>query len=434
MLSDLHFDPMRDPGKVARLAAAPEAEWAAILREPASPNDAEAFAAIQAKCGTRNGLDPDYSLMNSALLAAAKQAPAARFVTVSGDLLVHQFDCRWKLASGHKSGYADFAEKTASFVIRQVEAAFPHVPVYVALGNNDVSCGDYSMDLHDRFFAATSPAVIAGLVGATQQQRTTAEADYKAGGYFNAPLPGLGKARLIAVDDIFLSRRYKTCAGKDSPAEAATVLAWLSGQLQQAKVHGESVWILAHIPPGLDVYSTITKNRNVCGGDPPDFFLADNAFAELLARYPDTVRLAQFGHTHSDEFRVFGAVPAKIIGAVTPINGNLPTFTVGQVDRHTAQLVDYTVYQAADKSGTGPWAREYNFHEAYKAPAYTAAALRTQIADFRNDPDSTTEASKVYEQGFFPGSPSPLALIWPQASCALADSTAAGYKSCVCKQ
>jgi sphingomyelin phosphodiesterase acid-like 3 len=431
MLSDLHFDPLRDPGKTARLAAAPESDWPAILQAPATATQAADFAAIQAKCGTRSGLDSDYPLLASALHSAAAQTPSARFVTVSGDLVVHQFECRWKLASGSSEGYADFAEKTTSFVVRQVEAAFPGIPVYFALGNNDSSCGDYRMDLHDRYFAATAAAVLDGLPKAARKE---AAGDYATAGYFSAPIPGVPKARLLAIDDIYLARKYQTCAGKPDRAPAAAVLGWLGRQLEQAKARGEAVWILAHIPPGVDVYSTVTKGRDVCAGEAPELFLADEAFATLLARYPETIRMIQFGHTHSDEVRLVGEIPAKIIGSVTPINGNLPSFTVGLVDGKTARLLDYTVYTAADKTGSKPWSREYNYRETYGSDVFTAAALRAEIAGFRKDPDSAAQRSKAYEQSFFPGSPSPLALVWPQAACTLGNVSAASYRACVCKQ
>ncbi len=433
MLSDLHFDPLRDPAKAERLAAAPTSQWPGILREPATPTQAADFAAMQARCGSKNGLDSDYALLSSALHAASAQAAGVGFVTVSGDLVVHQFECRWKQATGHSKGYEDFHEKTAEFVIRQVEAVFPGVPVYLALGNNDSSCGDYRMDLHDRYFQATSGAVLAGLVGASKAERVQAERDYLAGGYFSVALPGLAKTRLLVVDDIYLSRKYQTCAGKQDRSEGEAVLQWLGGQLDEARRRGEAVWVLAHIPPGVDVYNTVAKQRNVCGGDAPESFLADDAFGTLIAKSQETVRLTLLGHTHSDEVRLLGDVPAKLVGSVTPVNGNLPTFTVGQVNRRTSALADYAVYMAADKAGAGPWLKEYDFDQTFGAEAFSTAVLRAQIAEFRKDPDSNDAASKAYEQDFFPGSPSPLVLVWPQAVCALGDFSAAAYRSCACK-
>ena len=215
MLSDLHFDPFRDPGRVAKLAAAPIANWDAILDEPNSPTQAATLAAEQAACGGK-GLDSDYALLVASLKAAKLNAPGLRFITISGDLLVHQFDCRYDAtmkATGVKNGYAAFAEKTASYVIHRVEMEFPGVPVYVALGNNDSSCGDYKLDAHDRFFAGTSAAVLAGLHGAGAEELRQAKEDYEAGGYLATRMP-MAHARLLIFDDMYLSRRYTNCAEK----------------------------------------------------------------------------------------------------------------------------------------------------------------------------------------------------------------------------
>lgn len=432
MLSDLHFDPLRDPAKGARLAAAPESEWAAILEEPATPTQVADFAAIQAKCGLRRGIDSDFALMSSALHAAHAASADARFVTVSGDLVVHNFDCRWKLVTGHDKGYEDFHEKAASFAMRQVQAAFPGVPVYVALGNNDSSCGDYRMDLDDRYLKATSAAAMEGLVGASKQERQEAEVDYRKGGYFSVALPGLTRTRLLVVDDLYLSRNYRTCAGREDTSEEKAVLRWLQRQLEQAKKQGEAVWVMSHIPPGVDVYSTTVKFRDVCAGDNPVQFLADDALGTLLSEYPETVRLAIFGHTHSDEVRLLGAVPAKVVGSVTPINGNVPSFTVGEVSTKSSALVDYRVLVAANRSGGGPWTEEYSYDRQFGAEAFSGATVRAQIAAFRKDRDGIEPMSEKYQQDFFPGGTSPLGLVWPQAVCALGNFTAAEYRGCLC--
>ena len=433
MLSDLHFDPLRDPGKAARLAAAPVGDWAEILRGPATPGQAAGFAAIQAKCGSKRGEDSDFELMGAALRAAAAQADKARWVTVSGDLVAHELACRWKLATGGDQGYEAFHEETAAFVIRQVEAAFRGVPVYVALGNNDSSCGDYRIDLHDRYLAATAGAVLDGLVGTSREERAKAAADYTVGGYFAVSLPELSNGRLLVVDDLFLSRRYKTCAGKADVAAGAAVLGWLRAQLEEAKERGEAVWVLGHIPPGVDVYSTVVKFRDVCGGEAPEMFLSDDALGDLLAKYAGTVRLGVFGHTHEDEVRLVGGVPVKVVGSVTPVNGNLPSFTVGTVNRRTGMLVDYAVYTASKREGVGAWKREYGYRETYGEAEFTAGALRDEIAGFKADAAGEGVKSTAYQEEYFPGSASPLGLVWPQAVCGMGEYTAVGYRGCVCK-
>ena len=255
MLSDLHFDPFRDPAKVPRLAAAKVTDWEAILNEPDSATQGASYAAVLSAC-TGKALDSDHALL-VASLQAAKTHGGLKFVTISGDLLVHQFDCRYQ-ATMKKADYAEFAEKTASYVVSRVEAEFG-VPVYVALGNNDSSCGDYKMDAHDRFLTGTSKAVIAGLRGADAAEQKAAAESYAAGGYFSVMLPApMRKTRLLVLDDMFWSRKYTTCGGKADTAMANEQMAWLSRELDGARTRGgEGV--------GAGAYSAGV--RHLCDGE-----------------------------------------------------------------------------------------------------------------------------------------------------------------------
>jgi len=392
MLSDLHFDPFRNAAKVPKLAAAPTSEWAAILDQPDSEADLQNAAPAQA-CGTK-GADSSYALLTSSLKAEKEHAAGVRFVTISGDLLVHQFDCRYNalMKSGGKTGYAQFAEKTASFVIERVEATFPGVPVYVALGNNDSSCGDYKMDVADRFFTGTSKAVIDGLRGADPAELKQARTDYEADGYFAVTLPGLThKTRLLAIDDIFLSRKHTSCADKPDSVGADKAIAWLKDQLHAASENNERVWVMGHIPPGIDVYATIRKG-DVCSGTKPETFVAaKDGLGDVIANNSSTVRLAIFGHTHMDEMKLLvsdtgGRVPMKGVASISPVDGNIPSFTVARIDPATSEMSDYTVFTASNKTGiTATWSREYSFREAYHKPNFSAATLSDLTTGFDAD-------------------------------------------------
>jgi len=446
MLSDLHFDPFRDGAKVARLAAAPVAEWDAILTEPNSESQATDFAALQVTCGAVKGVDTDHGLLSASLKAARTQGVGVKFVTISGDLLVHQFDCRYKtvMKADDKAGYAAFAEKTASYVMMQVEATFPGVPVYLALGNNDSSCGDYKMDMHDRFFAGTSGAAIDGLRGATAAETKQARVDYETGGYFAVTLPGpLKRTRLLAFDDIFMSRKYSGCGGKPDAKGAEDVLAWLGKELDAAREQGEQVWVMAHIPTGIDVYATLRKG-DVCSGTAAETFLSretTDALLDLLAGHAGVIRLAIFGHTHMDEMKLLrrvgeaglGGVPVKVVGSISPVDGNLPSFTVARMNPATAIMEDYAVYVASNKSGAGTWTREYGFKDTYHAGSFTGGALWDLVGGLHADTKGATAASQSYEQYFDPGSPiSPLVIAWPQYACGMDHSSEAGFKACMC--
>ncbi len=441
MLSDIHFDPFRDPAKVARLAAAETTGWEKILSEPVSAGQAQAFAALQSGCGSK-GIDTDEELFAASLKAAKQDGGGPRFIVISGDLLVHGFDCKYLTLqkSGGVTGYAAFAAKTANYVLERVEAAFPGVPVYVALGNNDSGCGDYRINGHDGFLAGTSAAVMAGLRGAGEAERREALTDYKAEGYFAVTLPApMVKTRLLVFDDKDLSRKYTDCGGRPEPANGAATMKWLKHQLEEATQQGQNVWVLAHIPPGVDVYATLKKGT---GCEAAETFLAPSggeSLGRVLAAHADVVRLGVFGHSHMDEMKVLvaedgkSAVPVKIVASISPVNGNVPSFTVAQIDPATGTMEDYTVFRAANKKGAGAWAQEYSFGATYRQKSFSGSALQQLVEGFHGDAQGANPASQAYEQYFAKGFPfSPLILAWPQYVCGIDHDTEAGYRACAC--
>ena len=422
---------------MARLVAAPIEGWDAILKEPDTANQTAAFVGIQKGCGGR-GVDSDAGLLAQSLHEAAKHGAGASSVLVSGDLLVHSFECRYRVAIKSDAGFAGFAEKTANYVMGEVERAFPGVPVYFALGNNDSACGDYRLGVGDHFLAATSAAVLRGMAAAAGAEKAQALKDYEAEGNYSVALPGVQKSRLLVLNDNYLSRLYKTCSGaKDGAGEEAT-LTWLERNLTFARTKGERVWVMGHIPPGVDVYSTVARMRDVCGVEGPQVFLGDDRLSALLARNADVVKLAIFGHTHMDEVRVIRSkeegvgVPVKLVGSVSPIDGNAPSLTVGEVDGATGALRDYVVYAAADKTGAGEWKSDYSFDATYGVKEFSYPVVAGLVDGFMKDRAAGEPRSQAYIKEFFKGGMSPLSLVWPQAVCGMKETTAAGYKSCSC--
>ncbi len=161
LVSDIHFEPFWDPAKVPQLAAAPVSAWKSILAAPPSTDQQQRFQSLQQTCHAR-GDDTSFALFNSSVQAMLRHAADAKFVTVSGDLLSHDFPCKYKtlFPQSTHANYRAFVEKTLDFVMDELHGAFPNAPVYVALGNNDSDCGDYQIDAHSEFLAVTGKEVI----------------------------------------------------------------------------------------------------------------------------------------------------------------------------------------------------------------------------------------------------------------------------------
>ena len=446
MLSDIHFDPFRDPGKAAQLAAAPVFSWRAILDAPASPDSEERLAALEKSCHTR-GRDTDEALLASSLRAIATQAHGARFVTVTGDLLAHAFDCKYEALFPHAqpASYRQFTVKTMEYVLHELRRALPNVPVYAALGNNDSGCGDYKLDPRSEFLAESAPAFVADLPAS---ERAQARSDFAAFGDYSVTLPApFRHTRILALDDLFESKHYAGCAAaerasKTAPPDTAPAreqLAWLARQLQAARTKGEKVWIIGHIPPGIDPFSTATHLRNVCSGQPPEFFLSSTALANTIAPFGDVVPLALFAHTHMDEMRLIPPthgshkpVPIKMVPSISPINGNLPSFTLARIDLATATLADYRVIASSDRTGSS-WAQSYDFRESYGLPGFTSTTAAQLIAGFLADPQAGQPTSKAYIRNYYVRDASLLLTgYWPQYACALASMDEATYRACRC--
>jgi len=441
MVSDIHFDPFHDPAKVSQLVAAPVSKWASMLAAPDSADQPQAFAKLQEGCHAR-GVDTPFVLLRSSLAAMRARQPDAKFITVSGDLIAHAFTCRFSaLVPGAAPGdYQAFAVKTISFVMDELRSAFPGAPVYAALGNNDTGCGDYKLDAKSDFLAETGGLFVEGLPAA---QRAQALKEFGATGSYSvamaAPMRG---TRLLVLNDLFLSPKYTTCG-------AAGELSWLEQQLAEARAAGEKVWVMGHIPPGIDPYSTVAKFRDVCGGKPPVLFLANDKLAGLLAGYGDVVRLGIFAHTHMDEMRLLRpeedgtsssgaamgpAVAIKMVSSISPVDGNNPSFTIARVNPATAQLENYEVIAASNQTGVGTrWTPAYDFGQTFHEPEFSPATVKELIDTFRADASAKTPESLAYLRNYFVGDMSrELSPFWPEYVCALDNHTAKGFAGCVC--
>jgi sphingomyelin phosphodiesterase acid-like 3 len=181
-------------------------------------------------------------------------------------------------------------------------------------------------------------------------------------------------------------------------------------------------------------------------------FLSSESLADLLARNSDIVRLALFGHTHSDEMRLLTpeptppttnnrqqttplGAPVKLVPSITPVNGNRPTFTLATIDPATSTLADFTVMEASNLTGIDTtWAPEYTYSTAYQEPAFDSASLGNLIQGFAADPSAKSPASQAYLRNYFPGDASALLqFAWPQYTCAMSHDSGAAFAACACK-
>ena len=111
--------------------------------------------------------------------------------------------------------------------------SFLKTPVYFALGNNDSDCDDYLLDANSSFLKDTGSLVTQDFPATERQE---AEQDFSAGGYYSVTLPApMQNARLLVMDDLFMSKNYRNCTDVLDPTAADPQIKWLGKQLAQAR-------------------------------------------------------------------------------------------------------------------------------------------------------------------------------------------------------
>jgi hypothetical protein len=400
VLSDLHFDPLYDPELVPQLQAADARQWQRI------------FESSKVTRLSGYGEDTNYPLLRSALASLRCRTPEPDFVLISGDFLRHDFP-------QDKA----FVRKTLEFLTLRLQATFPGIPVLPALGNNDSDCGDYAMQ--------PGGPLLADLAGIWRPlpgpEAGTWAQSFPAGGYYSLPHPTVPKVRLVVLNTVLFSPRYQNCG--QAPADPGRdELDWLASALKQAAAGGETVWMLYHIPQGIDVYSTLSK------GQPGTMWKDEYAsgFAQMANIGLVTTSFA--GHTHMDEFRL----PASggfvhVTPAVSPLFGNNPGYQVFSYSRSTGALLDYQasfLNLGAGQDPDLPWAREYGFQNAYGQSAYSRGALQSVVAGMEKEAGTRNRFLLLYPTTSSQGGADPCR--WQAYWCGISGLTPKDFLGCLC--
>lgn len=376
-VSDIHFNPMADPALTIELKKAEPAQWEAILNRT-SPSTFSQYKS-----------DTNWWLLKSSLERFPKTIRHPAFVMVTGDLLAHDFPQTFRSAThdDDQQHYRAFVLKTVKFLGLELQRKFPGTKIFITPGNNDNDCGNYSVEAKGTFLHDTA-AVARQLAGGDDQFTTS----WESLGSFNVPHPTIANARVISLNSIFLSQKYqalsfqKGCAAVTSTA-AADLMRWLEENLAAAAQANQKVWLMFHIPPGIDGYSTAMKRRqlgeseeNCAASIVPMWAVEWTAqFDALLAKYESSVAAVFAAHTHSDDFRVMGREFVLLNPAISPVYEQNPGFRVvsysgdgRMTDQSTYYLTNLTVASAKRK---GRWKREYTFSKQWKARELNAESL-----------------------------------------------------------
>ena len=193
------------------------------------------------------------------------------------------------------------------------------------------------------------------------------------GGYSITPRRGL---RVITFNTDFWYRSNVFNYIHSSHPDYSGVLRWVTDELQAAEDAHERVWIVGHVLPGWDGYSSMD--------------LPTNLFYQIVTRFRSTIAHMFFAHSHEDTFSVYyhntngnassvsqhtqDAVGVALHSpAITPLTNMNPGIRVLHVDPVTYDIMDYDQYytplqnvQNATETRTGlVWHHLYSARDAY---------------------------------------------------------------------
>ena len=406
--SDIHFNPFADPTLVIDLAAAPATQWETIL------NGSKVTAYSQ------YSQDTNWWLLKSSLNAMHQTLPNPALVMITGDLLAHDFPETYKNTThdNDREHYRAFVLKTVQFLSLEFRERLNDSKILITPGNNDTDCGNYDIQAGGPFLADT-----ADLARNLAHARNPFINDWKALGSYTVHYSIITGIRIISLNTVFFSQKYHAasftngCSEVDSTAAART-LAWLKSNLAQAREAHQKVWLMLHIPPGIDGYSTMMRYRSMTQGtggtsetickkaivplwDP----IWTSKFDGLLEKYQSTIMASFSGHTHADDFRLIHSTGTRrafvlIDPPVSPVYGQNPAFRVvtfrangGVADQSTYFLTNLKI---ASSKVPGKWMLEYKFSSQWHVRKLDAPTLKIIFDQIRQDPKLRADWFRLY--------------------------------------
>jgi len=431
LISDIHFDPFTDPSLFATLAKRPASEWARLLESSLAGGVSQL------------GSDSNYALLKSSLATAAKTCPHPDFILYVGDSLAHNWRAQYEKLAPRSSqddsqAYREFTAKTVEFLVLEFRKHFPGVPILPTLGNEDAYCGDYEVQPAGTFLAMFAHAWME-LPGPTLD-RASFQSSFSQGGYYSMRLPPLFRHRVIVLNSVFFSNQYENTCGSKTDTPGDDEMAWLAVTLDTASRAREKVWIVMHIPVGINDYNTV-KNEEA-GSGPVEFWGSaySSHFIKLVSKYRETVQIVFSGHTHMDDFRVIeaertGLVANKLVPSISPIFRNNPGFQVYHYDRVSGTVRNYQTYYFSNLSTAGEptelehaeWKLEYDFRDAYQQLAFDIPAITSIARALKTSASIQDIYMRFYSVN---GPPAFDKLALPAYSCAILHTTLEEFEKC----
>lgn len=345
VISDVHFDPFYDPTLFSALVDADVSQWDDI------------FKTSSITTPSTWGSDANYPLLALALASIRHNRGTSPFIVFTGDILAHHFSQTFYTLYGSQDVTAmqAFVDKTVAFFMNQLKSSSGDLPILFTLGNNDAYT-DYAVE--SSFLSNTAEIFYTKCLDGVADHSAFLNT-FLAGGYYFALPPGTN-LMVISLNTILWMQT----------SDAATAqLDWFDAKLAQARTSGKKVWLLMHVPPGADIYSTarlVDSSGHLASARmmwKPDY---QASFLQILAKYPGIITFTLAGHTHMDEYRIVSSSNVlDITPGISPRSGNNPAFKVFTVFSGTFEPADYRSLNYDLASMPGQFNSFYAFWSAY---------------------------------------------------------------------
>jgi hypothetical protein len=353
------------------------------------------------------GDDTNSALFVSALREMRAVDPDAPVVFITGDFFAHHFR------------YAT-SRATMARIARAFGRAFPHAQFVIALGNEDSGCGDYRLAPDAPFLRETAldwQPLVDRHGEAPDFVRT-----FSHNGSYVTRLP-FGISAFVA-DDVFWSPWYRAGCGGNRAQPDGTLDAIARAFPPDG---GRRRWVVAHIPPGIDAFSSVWVTHRLAAVP----FLrpsAQDALIRLLSDERRGIALLLDAHTHKFAYRIAGAsgkvqVPVLLIPSVSPYFGNAPSFLTVDV------ASDGTIRDARAHAYDGRSWRDIGGLRSLGLPAFTVPDLIALQSRLAQDPALRAVFARLYDGAA--ARPEIDERDWRAYWCAATGLTPAAYRACV---
>jgi len=463
-ISDLHFNPLYDSTLFQKLVNS-------LPPPPGNPNSwnpsawQTIFQGSSVQTPSAAGTDTNYKLLTYTLASMGQnmESNPSPIILFTGDLLGHNIPANYCIQylisqsspvtnaaiascmAAQSAAIQEFINYTFTFVASQIQTAVGSAPVIYAPGNIDAYSGGYGPD--PTFLQNNEPTVWNQfLEGAADPTFTTT---FPGGGYYFfqyfPPNSKTSPLRIIALNSNSFVQGSPTLSD-----DASTELGWLGQQLQAAKTAGQKVWILMHVPPGMNSQLIAQEAAVPSDVDENDAAIMWNlnlnptpqaTFISTLQEYPGVVTLILAGHTHMDEFRILdssGDVLEQLPG-ISPCFGNNPAYKVITVTQNTFTPTDYQSFDFNLASELPlPFLPLYDFSSTYGAQGTLANSLGQLYPQLNSNPSTQDMYTFLYTSGStsvntVTGAPwNPINDVnWPIFGCTIGYADQSDYVTCV---